>query len=169
MKSEIKRLRSSIYVTNSFYLFDGEGHALIIDPAESFSKAEGFLEGNIPTAIYLTHGHFDHTYDCELFRQKYGTKVFVHELFPITGTIHLTVFRQDTKIGLLTQTEPSKTAIHLLSEMILFPLFIPRDILKDPAVSIQKMSFFQVILFSKVLSDEQISRWAATIQTCLTH
>ena len=80
MKSEIKRLRSSIYVTNSFYLFDGKGHALIIDPAESFSKAESILEGNIPTAIYLTHGHFDHTYDCELFRQKYATKVFVHEL-----------------------------------------------------------------------------------------
>ena len=79
MKSKIFRIRSSVYATNSFYIFDGNGHCIIIDPACSFDRSKDILENNIPTAIYLTHGHFDHTYDCNLFREKYGTKVYIHE------------------------------------------------------------------------------------------
>lgn len=79
MKSKIFRIRSSVYATNSFYIFDGNGCCIIIDPACSFDRSKDILENNIPTAIYLTHGHFDHTYDCNLFREKYGTKVYIHE------------------------------------------------------------------------------------------
>lgn len=79
MNNKLIRTRSSSYITNSYYIFDGQGHCIIIDPANSFSKAEKILEENIPIAIILTHGHFDHTYDCNLFREKYGSKVYVHE------------------------------------------------------------------------------------------
>ena len=79
MKSTYIRVRSGIYVTNSYYIFDGQGHVLIIDPACSFNKSEQILNGQIPTHIILTHGHFDHSYDCDLFVKKYDTKIYVHE------------------------------------------------------------------------------------------
>lgn len=79
MKSKLIRIRSSVYATNSFYIFDGNGKVMIIDPACSFERSKEILEDSIPVAIYLTHGHFDHTYDCDLFKKEFGTKIFIHE------------------------------------------------------------------------------------------
>lgn len=79
MKNKFLKIRNSVYATNSFYIFDGKGHVIIIDPACSFERSTDFLDDSIPTAIYLTHGHFDHTYDCNLFKEKYSTKIYVHQ------------------------------------------------------------------------------------------
>lgn len=79
MHSRIVRLRSGQYLTNSYYIFDGNGNAIIIDPGCSFEKSKRTLSNSIPILILLTHGHFDHTYDCDLFVKEYGTKVLISE------------------------------------------------------------------------------------------
>ena len=79
MQNKIIRIRSGIYVANSYYIFDNDGHALIIDPACSFNKSEEILHGYTPTLLLLTHGHLDHSYDCDLFIKRYNAKLYIHE------------------------------------------------------------------------------------------
>ncbi|MBQ6052516.1 MAG: MBL fold metallo-hydrolase [Clostridia bacterium] len=79
MKNKLVRVRSGAYVTNTYFIFDDNGHCLIIDPACSFDKSANILNGHTLALLILTHGHLDHTYDCDLYKEKYGAKLFIHE------------------------------------------------------------------------------------------
>jgi glyoxylase-like metal-dependent hydrolase (beta-lactamase superfamily II) len=79
MLNELVRARSGVYVANSYFIFDENGNAIIIDPACSFDKSEKILNGRIPMFLILTHGHLDHTYDCDLYVKKYNARVCIHE------------------------------------------------------------------------------------------
>ena len=73
------RLRLGSFVTNTYIVADNDGGtALLIDPADSHEKIEKRLDGLVPTVILLTHGHSDHMYEIAYFREKYGSKVYVH-------------------------------------------------------------------------------------------
>ena len=79
MHNRLVRVRSGAYVTNTYFIFDNKGNVLIIDPACSFDRCEVILHGCMPTLLILTHGHLDHTYDCDLYMEKFGAKLYVHE------------------------------------------------------------------------------------------
>ena len=69
--------------TNSFLLWDEEKHALIIDaPPESFDEVMAAIEREElkPTALVLTHTHWDHTADTNRFKEHFGEELltFVH-------------------------------------------------------------------------------------------
>ena len=73
------RIRLGSFVTNTYIIADNNsGKAIIIDPADSHVKIEKFLDGLIPEMILLTHGHSDHMYEIQYFRDKYGSKVYAH-------------------------------------------------------------------------------------------
>jgi len=80
MNNQITRVHSGAFVTNTYFINSDKGHSLIIDPASTFGKEERILEGRNPDIILLTHAHIDHFYDAEKYREKYGSKVFVHIL-----------------------------------------------------------------------------------------
>ncbi len=67
--------------TNSFLVSDEEGHALIIDaPPGSFPSVVAAIEerGLRPGALVLTHSHWDHTADLNLFRERFGEEMIVY-------------------------------------------------------------------------------------------
>ena len=48
--------------TNCYILFmEGRNDAVIIDPGADAERILAALEGKIPAAVLLTHGHYDHT------------------------------------------------------------------------------------------------------------
>lgn len=83
MKRVIKmiytRLRLGDFVTNTYIIADNDsGKAILVDPADSHEKIEKRLDGLVPEIIFLTHGHSDHMYEIQYFREKYGAKVYAH-------------------------------------------------------------------------------------------
>ena len=69
--------------TNSFLIWDDEKSGLIIDaPPESFNEMVEAIEreGVKPTALVLTHTHWDHTADVNQFKEHFGDDllIFVH-------------------------------------------------------------------------------------------
>lgn len=78
---DYKRLRLGSFITNTYIIEDKEsGTAIIIDPADSHEKIEKVLDGLVPKIILLTHGHSDHMYEIQYFREKYGSEVYAHSL-----------------------------------------------------------------------------------------
>ena len=74
-----KRIRLGSFVTNTYIISDNsQNRAIIIDPADSHQKIEKALDGLVPEIILLTHGHSDHMYEIQYFREKYGSKVYAH-------------------------------------------------------------------------------------------
>ena len=83
MPINIAEFTSGPAATNSFLLWDEERHGMIIDaPPDSFGEMveEIEREGIKPTALVLTHTHWDHTADANLFRERFGEEllIFVH-------------------------------------------------------------------------------------------
>ncbi len=73
------RIRLGSFVTNTYIISDNDRNkAIIIDPADSHEKIENLLDGLEPEIILLTHGHSDHMYEIQYFREKYGSKVYAH-------------------------------------------------------------------------------------------
>jgi hydroxyacylglutathione hydrolase len=57
------------------------GECLLIDPGLDRQAIDGALDraGLVPTAIFLTHGHFDHVGSAEHFRRKYSAPLHLHD------------------------------------------------------------------------------------------
>lgn len=66
--------------TNCYIAEAETGECLIFDPGEEAAKVAGEIEKlNLrPTAIYLTHAHFDHIGAVEELRTRYGIPVHLH-------------------------------------------------------------------------------------------
>ena len=82
-KIQIQSLVLGMVATNVSFLQNTETKELIlIDPADRpdvIDRKIGEMEG-IPTAILLTHGHYDHILAADVIRNKYHIPVYAHEL-----------------------------------------------------------------------------------------
>ncbi|MFI3290266.1 MAG: MBL fold metallo-hydrolase [Opitutales bacterium] len=68
---------------NSFLIFpkDTQDAILIDAPEEACEVISSFLEekGRTLSTILLTHGHFDHAWDCAALKEATGAKVYAHK------------------------------------------------------------------------------------------
>ena len=74
----LKRVITGELYTNT-YLLIHEGKALVFDPAFQPEKIEKALDGAAVEKIILTHGHMDHFYELNYFREKYAPTVYLHQ------------------------------------------------------------------------------------------
>lgn len=78
----INQLVLGMLRTNCYIIYNENNEAVIIDPADNYSK----IKENIttlklsPVAILLTHGHFDHIGAAMKLKDNYGIKIYAHEL-----------------------------------------------------------------------------------------
>lgn len=77
----LHRLYPGAWGSNCYLLLSSDGHAAIVDPSPD---AESILqalreEHATPTAILLTHGHFDHMTSLDTLREKAGISAWIHE------------------------------------------------------------------------------------------
>lgn len=79
--------------TNSFLLISEAKHAVVIDPAADAAEYEKILtqQGASLSAIYCTHGHYDHVGSAEALARKWGAKLYCEAadqagdtMFPLT-------------------------------------------------------------------------------------
>lgn len=74
---EIKALQVGSIATNCYLVFDpSRSDALIIDPGEEPERIQAALDGRVPAAVLLTHGHFDHTGALHAFAD---IPIYIHE------------------------------------------------------------------------------------------
>ncbi len=80
------------YYTNSFMLISEQKHAVIIDPAANAADYQEVLkkEGATLTAIFCTHGHFDHVTSAMALREATGATLYcnpedacANQMFPL--------------------------------------------------------------------------------------
>ncbi len=66
--------------TNAYILYNNEKECLIVDPGEEAGKIKSFISQKElnPSAILLTHAHFDHIGAVEEIRNVYGIEVYMH-------------------------------------------------------------------------------------------
>ncbi len=65
---------------NCYLLTDSETHqAVLIDPGDEAARLMAALEGSEPTAIWLTHAHFDHIGALAEIHQQFPVPVYLHE------------------------------------------------------------------------------------------
>ena len=58
--------------TNCYIIMnEATGEAVIVDPAD-----EPPVDGFVPVAVLLTHGHFDHVTGVNCLREKHGAKIY---------------------------------------------------------------------------------------------
>lgn len=71
-------------MTNCYVVSDAEGNCIIVDPsfydADEKKILENYLErkGVKPSAILLTHGHFDHVFGVAALQAEYGIPAYMH-------------------------------------------------------------------------------------------
>lgn len=67
--------------TNCYVISDETGQCLIVDPGEESTRLIGEIEKSQlkPSAIMLTHGHFDHIGAVDAVRDRFDIPVYIHE------------------------------------------------------------------------------------------
>jgi glyoxylase-like metal-dependent hydrolase (beta-lactamase superfamily II) len=79
-KLDFERVRVGGLLTNCYIIFNERNNdALLIDPAFDVNKIEKALNNYRVTDIILTHGHIDHYYELNYFKNKYKPKIYIHE------------------------------------------------------------------------------------------
>lgn len=81
MSVSIEGFTSGPVATNSFLLWDDARNGLIVDaPPASFDEVVESIEreGVSPRALVLTHTHWDHTADVNLFKKRFGGDLIVY-------------------------------------------------------------------------------------------
>jgi len=68
--------------TNCYIISDRANNCLVIDPGEEGERIIAEIEnaGLTPSAILLTHGHFDHIGAVDAVRDKFKVPVYIHEI-----------------------------------------------------------------------------------------
>lgn len=77
---DISKIKTGIVETNTYFIGDGNGNCIIIDPGDDIKAIFEYLDENNLKCKYilLTHAHFDH---CNAARalQLTGAKVYMHK------------------------------------------------------------------------------------------
>ena len=62
------------------YVVHNSNSCIIVDPGKAYKEVVGLINEKKlkPLAVLLTHGHFDHIWDCHLF-QSDGIKVYINK------------------------------------------------------------------------------------------
>ncbi len=74
---EIKKFVVGLLFTNAYLLLDGQ-EAVLIDPGGTSAELELALTKVSLKYILLTHGHFDHADQAEIFRARTGAALLYH-------------------------------------------------------------------------------------------
>jgi glyoxylase-like metal-dependent hydrolase (beta-lactamase superfamily II) len=64
---------------NCTYIISQNGNAVLIDPSWDMEEIELRLTGLKLSAVFFTHGHFDHVKDVEPFLKRRGIKAYIEE------------------------------------------------------------------------------------------
>ncbi len=106
------------------YILESDGQCLIIDPGYEPERILSFLDekGWKPSAILLTHGHFDHVGAVEAIMAATGCALYMHQadhcqpsiykmLYPLTGKLapHLIKEGDELPLGLAVLETPGHT------------------------------------------------------------
>lgn len=105
----IKRVVVGFMRTNCYIVF-GKEKALLIDPGFDHERIENHLAGYPVEKIILTHGHLDHYYDMNYFRDKYHPTVYIHR----GDQVYLQDFSLRAPEGLLDWMEAREYAADVL-------------------------------------------------------
>jgi hydroxyacylglutathione hydrolase len=76
----VVRIKNELVSANTYILRGGaSGSCVLIDPGSDIEAIEGAMHehGLTPTAIYCTHGHFDHIGSAEQLRRRYSIPVYL--------------------------------------------------------------------------------------------
>ena len=88
LNMDILRLTVGQHQTNSYVLFCGKTHSLIVDPADDAQTLLSAIAGTELAGILLTHGHADHIGALAEVQQATDAPIGVHaedaELLPVT-------------------------------------------------------------------------------------
>lgn len=75
----IKWAELGILATNVYFIEDGEGGVIVVDPADNIDAIMDFVGDRPVSAILLTHGHYDHMCALAELRERTGAPVIVGE------------------------------------------------------------------------------------------
>jgi glyoxylase-like metal-dependent hydrolase (beta-lactamase superfamily II) len=64
---------------NCTYLISQNNFALLVDPSWDMEEIERALRGQNLSAVFFTHGHFDHLKDVEPFLRRHNIKAYIEE------------------------------------------------------------------------------------------
>ena len=81
-KLNVRQLTVGPVCTNCYLAMNEDTKELfIVDPGAQADRIADQIEqmGGKPTAILLTHGHFDHAGAAAALKEKYGIRVYAHE------------------------------------------------------------------------------------------
>ena len=73
----IESIPSGAFATNT-YILEDSGTVLILDPTGKAQRILDHLQGRVPAAIVLTHGHFDHIGAVDELVRQFHCPVYVH-------------------------------------------------------------------------------------------
>ena len=83
MELQLAYFRLGLLPTNTYVLFNEDGHAVLVDPAVYREDVyEAMVDMGVTTLDYLllTHGHFDHILGVPGFKEKFPeAKVVISE------------------------------------------------------------------------------------------
>ena len=74
---KVKTLSVGELGTNCYLVISQNGTAVVIDPADEYDRIVSALEGVEPSAILLTHGHFDHTGAVNQLKERYNCEIII--------------------------------------------------------------------------------------------
>lgn len=78
----IKTFAVGVMRANCYLVYGNKaGEAVLFDPGKGFERISSFCqsEGVKVTAVFLTHGHFDHILEASIW-QNNGAKIYIHRL-----------------------------------------------------------------------------------------
>ena len=75
---QIQKITTGILGTNTF-IVESDETSIIIDPADCPQGLVKYLEENIkPSAILLTHGHFDHISGARALSEHFDIPIYIN-------------------------------------------------------------------------------------------
>ena len=74
---KIETIPSGAFATNC-YILEDQGTVLVMDPTGKAQRILDRLQGRVPLAIILTHGHFDHIGAVDELVRQFHCPVYVH-------------------------------------------------------------------------------------------
>ena len=87
-------LKGELLDANVYILEKGDS-CIIIDSGASVEKVKASLNGKKPIAIFLTHGHFDHSIHCNDYAKAFNCKIYASEKIPMTLSDGVAIYSPD--------------------------------------------------------------------------